>query len=87
MKNLVLHANIEGRQDKVLTDWNAISVILKQRHCSKLDLAQIHSELCAGLLVTTRGLTLARYQQEKTLESFIKVPVVSEGDYVGVYQV
>lgn len=83
MKNMTLQVNIEGTQDRVLTDWNAICVILKQRHCSVIVLCQLHAELSAGLLVTTRGLTLARYQEEKAPESFIKAPVLSESDYIG----
>lgn len=83
MKNMTLQVNIEGAQDRVLTDWNAICVVLTQRHCSVIELAKLHAELSAGLFVTTRGLTLARYQEENVLESFIKAPVLSESDYIG----
>ncbi len=83
MKNIMLRVSIEGMPEKVLTDWNATCAILKQRHYSPSDLEQLHAELDAGLLVTTRGLTIAKAHVEEEVESFIKAPMITGVEYVG----
>ncbi|WP_442800710.1 hypothetical protein [Shewanella sp. AS16] len=60
MHNIALLVNIEGRINRVETDWLAISAVLSKRELTRDELQALHEELCAGLRVTTRGLTLAK---------------------------
>ncbi|MBO2606642.1 hypothetical protein [Shewanella algae] len=64
MENIVLQVNIEGMQDKVRTDWNSLADNLKKRGMDEVALNQLHTELCAGLRVSTRGLTLSMVSAE-----------------------
>lgn len=64
MENIVLQVNIEGMQDKVRTDWNSLADNLKKRGMDEVALNQLHTELRAGLRVSTRGLTLSMVSAE-----------------------
>ncbi|WP_412501694.1 hypothetical protein [Shewanella chilikensis] len=64
MENIVLQVNIEGMQDKVRTDWNSLADELKTRGMDDVALNQLHTELRAGLRVSTRGLTLSMVSAE-----------------------
>ena len=72
MKNIPLQVNIEGQGSKVNTDWLAIMATLKNRGLSQLELASVYCEVNAGMLVTTRGLTLARWTPLESLNGIIK---------------
>ena len=64
MENIALQVNIEGMQDKVRTDWNCLADELKTRGMDDVALYQLHTELRAGLRVSTRGLTLSMVSAE-----------------------
>lgn len=83
MNNISLHVNIEGHTRKVVTDWDAIVSTLKQRNVSAQQLATLYADLCAGLRVTTRGLTLAKINPVSELNSLIRMPKREEELYVG----
>ncbi|MGL5358140.1 MAG: hypothetical protein ACRDBI_00205 [Shewanella sp.] len=72
MENIALRVNIEGKDDKVATDWSAIMATLKKRGVEYDALLKIHAELSAGLKVTTRGLTLAKMNPKMTLAGVIR---------------
>lgn len=72
MENIALKVNIEGKEEKVATDWFAIMATLKNRGVDYAGLQVIHAELMAGLLVTTRQLTLAKEQDEFALSGIIQ---------------
>ncbi|MFB2734576.1 hypothetical protein [Shewanella mangrovisoli] len=72
MENMALRVNIEGREEKVSTDWFAIMATLKKRGVDYDSLQRIHAELNAGLKVTTRRLTLAKMNQELELAGIIR---------------
>ncbi|WP_298770462.1 hypothetical protein [uncultured Shewanella sp.] len=72
MKNIPLQVNIEGQGTKVNTDWLAIMATLKKRGLSQLELESVYCEVNAGMLVTTRGLTLARWVPSESLNGIIK---------------
>lgn len=73
MENMALRVNIEGREEKVSTDWAAIMATLQKRGVDYDSLQRIHAELNAGLKVTTRRLTLAKQNQEIALAGIIRV--------------
>lgn len=83
MNNISLHVNMEGHAKTVVTDWHAIVDIFEQRQISQQDLTRIYAELCAGLRVTTRGLTLAKINASNELDSLIHSPSVVDSVYVG----
>lgn len=58
MQNITLIAALEGTQHKVTTDWFAIMAMLKTREVSEEEVLRIYNELCAGLRISTRGVTL-----------------------------
>ncbi|ESE39569.1 hypothetical protein [Shewanella decolorationis] len=72
MENMALRVNIEGREEKVSTDWFAIMATLKKRGVDYDSLQRIHAELNAGLKVTTRRLTLAKLNQQLELAGIIR---------------
>lgn len=72
MENIALRVNIEGKEDKVDTDWFAIMTTLKKRGVDYDSLLRIHAELTAGLKVTTRCLTLAKLNQNMKLAGIIR---------------
>lgn len=72
MENMALRVNIEGKEEKVDTDWFAIMTTLKNRGVDYHSLQQIHAELNAGLKVTTRRLTLAKLTQDMNLVGIIR---------------
>ena len=60
MHNIALIAALEGTRHQVTTDWFAIMAMLKTRNRSDDAIELVYNDLCAGLRVTTRGLTLAK---------------------------
>ncbi|QSX36590.1 hypothetical protein [Shewanella sedimentimangrovi] len=60
MKNIALQVSIEGKTEKITTDWQALSPVLKQRKLTDAELIELYQQLSAGLRVSTRGLTLAK---------------------------
>lgn len=84
MENMALRVNIEGKEEKVDTDWFAIMATLKKRGVDYDSLQRIHAELNAGLKVTTRRLTLAKLHQDINLVGIIREVGVSPGDAQGI---
>ncbi|EGM71689.1 hypothetical protein [Shewanella sp. HN-41] len=84
MENMTLRVNIEGREEKVDTDWFAIMATLKKRGVDCDSLQRIHAELNAGLKVTTRRLTLAKLHQDMNLASIIREVGTYLGDAQGI---
>lgn len=84
MENMALRVNIEGKEEKVDTDWFAIMATLKKRGVDYDSLQRIHAELNAGLKVTTRRLTLAKLHQDINLVGIIREVGVSLGDAQGI---
>lgn len=76
MQNIPLIAALEGTQHKVNTDWFAIMAMLKSKEMSDQDVQNVYNELCAGLRVTTRGVTLSKMNNNNNNEQIIK----SSGD-------
>lgn len=76
MQNIPLIAALEGTQHKVNTDWFAIMAMLKSKEMSDEDVQNVYNELCAGLRVTTRGVTLSKMNDNHNNEQIIK----SSGD-------
>ncbi|MCW3173185.1 hypothetical protein [Shewanella subflava] len=72
MQNIPLIAALEGTQHKVSTDWFAIMAMLKTRELSEDDINNVYNELCAGLRVTTRGLTLSKLSADDLNDKIIK---------------
>ncbi|MCH1929518.1 hypothetical protein [Shewanella acanthi] len=72
MENMALRVNIEGRLETVSTDWFAVMATLKKRGVDMDSLQRIHSELNAGLKVTTRRLTLAKLNQYIDLAGIVR---------------
>ncbi|MGX9460016.1 hypothetical protein ACWXWU_02075 [Shewanella sp. A14] len=60
MHNIALIAALEGTRHQVTTDWLAIMAMLKSRNMSDDAIKIVYNDLCAGLRVTTRGVTLAK---------------------------
>ncbi|MGI2257952.1 hypothetical protein [Shewanella sp. GXUN23E] len=60
MENIRLRVKVEGCSHSVDTDWLTISRTLTLRAVSSSELVGLHTQLCAGVRVTTRGLTLGR---------------------------
>ena len=60
MDNILLNAALEGSVRKVRTDWVSIQKELNKRELTSADIDRVYSELCAGIRVTTRGLTLSK---------------------------
>ncbi|ASK67941.1 hypothetical protein ACE02D_01755 [Shewanella bicestrii] len=85
MENMALRVNIEGREEKVSTDWFAIMATLKKRGVDYDSLQRIHAELNAGLKVTTRRLTLAKLNQELELAGIIRKTNEYNADIRGGY--
>ncbi|WP_052074423.1 hypothetical protein [Shewanella mangrovi] len=65
MDNISLLVSLEGTQHQVTTDWRSLSATLTKRGLDELQLSQLHTELRAGLIITTRGLTLAMKSEKK----------------------
>ena len=84
MENITLRANIEGKEEKVATDWYAIMATLKKRGVDYDSLRRIHAELNAGLLVTTRRLTLAKVNPEMVLAGVIRDMNAPTSDFMGM---
>jgi hypothetical protein len=80
MENMALRVNIEGKEEKVDTDWFAIMATLKKRGVDYDSLLRIHAELNAGLKVTTRRLTLAKFNQDMNLVGIIRETSAYLGD-------
>lgn len=72
MKNIALLVNLEGMPEKVTTDWNAVVATLKKRQVTQEGLMDIYAQLCAGLRVSTRGLTLAKLNTDLLLDGIIR---------------
>ncbi|MGI1935843.1 hypothetical protein ACRN98_03670 [Shewanella oncorhynchi] len=84
MENITLRANIEGKEEKVATDWYAIMATLKKRGVDYDSLQRIHAELNASLLVTTRRLTLAKVNPEMVLAGVIRDMNAPTSDFMGM---
>ncbi|MGL5048292.1 MAG: hypothetical protein ACRC6S_12225 [Shewanella sp.] len=84
MENMSLRVNIEGKEEKVATDRYAIMAILKKCGVDYNSLQRIHAELNAGLLVTTRCLTLAKVNSEMALAGVIRDMNMHKSDYIGM---
>ncbi|MCL1074262.1 hypothetical protein [Shewanella dokdonensis] len=65
MENIALLVNLEGTKKRVTTDWRSLAATLQQRGVGECALQQLHTELRAGLIVSTRGLTLCMKAQPK----------------------
>ncbi|MCH1924364.1 hypothetical protein L9G74_07445 [Shewanella sp. C32] len=65
MENISLLVSLEGTQHQVTTDWRSLAATLEKRGVDVLALNKLHTELRAGLIVTTRGLTLAMKSEKK----------------------
>lgn len=72
MQNILLIAALEGTQHQVSTDWFAIVAMLKARELSDDEINRVYNELCAGLRVTTRGVTLAKQSISEMNKKIIK---------------
>jgi hypothetical protein len=72
VQNISLIAALEGTQHKVTTDWFAIMATLEKREMNQDELQSVYDELCAGLIVTTRGLTLAKINDNESEDSLLK---------------
>ncbi|WP_198781063.1 MULTISPECIES: hypothetical protein [Shewanella] len=84
MENMTLRVNIEGKEEKVDTDWFAIMATLKKRGVDYDSLLRIHAELNAGLKVTTRRLTLAKFNQDMNLGGIIREAGAYQGSAQGI---
>ena len=84
MKNIPILAQIEGQKSKVNTDWLAIMATLKKRGLENDELGVVYFELCAGMRVTTRGLSLAKAVPVATLPGLLHEPKFSDRDYAGM---
>lgn len=84
MKNIPIRAHIEGQDSKVNTDWLAIMATLKKRGLETDELEVVYFELCAGMRVTTRGLSLAKATPEAQLQGLLYEPKFSARDYAGM---
>lgn len=85
MENISLRVNIEGKEEKVATDWFAIMATLKKRGVDYDSLQRIHAELNAGLKVTTRRLTLAKMNEEIPLVGVIRDMNISHRESIGMH--
>ncbi|MCL1090092.1 hypothetical protein L2744_10885 [Shewanella profunda] len=85
MENISLRVNIEGKEEKVATDWFAIMATLKKRGVDYDSLQRIHAELNAGLKVTTRRLTLAKMNEEIPLVGVIRDMNISHRESMGMH--
>nr|WP_283104413.1 hypothetical protein [Shewanella inventionis] len=65
-------AALEGTRHQVTTDWFAIMAMLKTRNMSDDAIELVYNDLCAGVRVTTRGLTLAKAIDKQQNESVVK---------------
>ncbi|MFQ6370775.1 hypothetical protein [Shewanella sp. YIC-542] len=63
MENIALLVTLEGSKNKVTTDWRSLAATLQQRGVGDCALQHLHTELRAGLIVSTRGLTLCIKRQ------------------------
>ncbi|WP_175405873.1 MULTISPECIES: hypothetical protein [Shewanella] len=72
MHNISLIAALEGTRHQVTTDWHAIMAMLKTRNMSDDAIKIVYNDLCAGLRVTTRGVTLAKAISSELDKSIIK---------------
>ncbi|MCL1049142.1 hypothetical protein L2755_05830 [Shewanella abyssi] len=84
MKNIPLLVHIEGQDSKVNTDWLAIMATLKKRGLDKDELEVVYFELCAGMRVTTRSLSLAKASPVDPLKGLLYEPKFSARDYAGM---
>lgn len=66
MENISLLVSLEGTQHQVTTDWRSLATTLEKRGVDGLSLSELHTQLRAGLMITTRGLTLAMKQEQKS---------------------
>ncbi|QYJ76034.1 hypothetical protein [Shewanella sp. FJAT-52076] len=85
MKNIALLVNLEGMSEKVTTDWNAVSTTLKKRQVTQETLVDIYAQLCAGLKVSTRGLTLAKLNTDMVLDNVIRSAQAGSYPSAGFY--
>ncbi|MCL2917990.1 hypothetical protein [Shewanella litorisediminis] len=85
MKNIALLVNLEGMNEKVTTDWNAVSATLKKRQVTHEALVDIYAQLCAGLKVSTRGLTLAKLNTDMVLDNVIRSANAGNQPSAGFY--
>lgn len=72
MHNIALIAALEGTRHQVTTDWFAIMAMLKTRNMSDDAIELVYNDLCAGVRVTTRGLTLAKAIDKQQNGSVVK---------------
>ncbi|ABL98868.1 hypothetical protein SHAM105786_07010 [Shewanella amazonensis] len=85
MQNIALLVNLEGMSEKVTTDWNAVSATLKKRQVTQEALVDIYAQLCAGLKVSTRGLTLAKLNADMVLDNVIRSTQTASYPSAGFY--
>lgn len=64
MNNIPIRVMVEGKKQSTQSDWSALKAMLAQKHVDCQHLQTIYDELNAGLIVSTRGLTI-----EKVLRS------------------
>lgn len=72
MKNIPIHASIEGQTRVVDTDWLAIMATLRERGLGHDELQLVYSQLNSYLKVTTRGLTLAKIPPSMAIEGITR---------------
>lgn len=85
MQNIALLVNLEGMSEKVTTDWNAVSATLKKCQVTQEALVDIYAQLCAGLKVSTRGLTLAKLNADMVLDNVIRSTQTASYPSAGFY--
>ncbi|MCG9711551.1 hypothetical protein L1D32_06970 [Shewanella insulae] len=86
MKNIPIHASIEGQTRVVDTDWLAIMATLKERGLEQEELVVVYAQLNSYLRVTTRGLTLAMIPPSTIIEGLTREIKHSANDYARMLQ-
>ncbi|QYK02141.1 hypothetical protein [Shewanella psychrotolerans] len=84
MKNIPIHASIEGQHATVDTDWLAIMATLKKRGLEQEELMLVYAQLTSYLRVTTRGLTLSKIVGDTSIEGVTREPKISSQDFIGM---
>ncbi|ABO22726.1 hypothetical protein SHLO109777_09340 [Shewanella loihica] len=84
MKNIPIHASIEGQARIVDTDWLAIMATLRERGLGQEELVVVYAQLSSYLRVTTRGLTLAMIPPSTVIEGITREVKHYANDYAGM---
>lgn len=85
MKNIPIHASIEGQSRVVDTDWLAIMATLRERGLGQEELVTVYAQLSSYLKVTTRGLTLAMIPPSTIIEGLTREGKRSVNDYASMF--